>query len=150
MERDQDREPGQDSRGQRAGRNLDPRRDRVGYYPDEYGGYSEHEWTPESKDETPTTGIRSYRTYPSERRYYGLGPSGYRRADSRVLEYVNDLLTFNNDIDASNIRVDVQQGTVKLAGTVEDRFQKKLAEQLAESVWGVEDVQNELRIRRGH
>lgn len=81
----------------------------------------------------------------------GRGPRGYRRSDDRIREEVCDRLTVAGTVDATNIEVDVRNGEVRLGGTVFDRYQKRYAEDLALSVHGVEDVQNELRIeeRRG-
>ncbi len=42
----------------------------------------------------------------------------------------------------------VSDGEVTLSGTVDDRWQKRLAERVAETVWGVRDVHNRLRISR--
>jgi osmotically-inducible protein OsmY len=49
-------------------------------------------------------------------------------------------------IDASNIEVSVSRGEVTLNGTVTERFAKRHAEDLAESVSGVKHVQNNLRV----
>ena len=37
-------------------------------------------------------------------------------------------------------------GEVTLTGSVPDRHAKRLAEDLAEDVWGVRDVQNQIRV----
>jgi len=42
--------------------------------------------------------------------------------------------------------VKVSSGIVTLTGTVEDRNAKRMAEDLAESVSGVQEVQNQLKI----
>jgi len=44
--------------------------------------------------------------------------------------------------------VNVKDGEVMLSGTVLDRTDKRLAEDLAESVSGVKNVQNNLRINK--
>lgn len=48
-------------------------------------------------------------------------------------------------VDASDIDVKVAETVVTLEGTVEDRFQRRRAEDCAESVSGVTHVQNNLR-----
>jgi osmotically-inducible protein OsmY len=53
-------------------------------------------------------------------------------------------------VDATNIHVRCEGREVILEGTVEDRRAKKLAEDTAESVHGVRDVQNRLRIGDPH
>ena len=53
------------------------------------------------------------------------------------------------DIDASDIEVRVGDGVVTLTGTVEDRHEKRLAEYIAEDALGVDDVDNQLKVRHG-
>ena len=78
--------------------------------------------------------------------YRGIGPRGYRRDDARVREDVCDALTENDALDASNIEVTVQDGVVKLSGSVPHRLMKRLAEDLADACTGVRDVDNALRV----
>jgi hypothetical protein len=82
-------------------------------------------------------------------RHAGRGPKGYRRSDDRIREDVNDLLTADPNIDATEIEVRVANGVVTLTGLVEDRSAKRLAEDLAEDVMGVDDVSNQLKVRHG-
>jgi osmotically-inducible protein OsmY len=79
-------------------------------------------------------------------RHTGRGPKGYRRSDERIQEEINDQLTQHGDIDATEIMVKVSSGVVTLTGTVEDRNAKRMAEDLAESVSGVQEVQNQLKV----
>jgi osmotically-inducible protein OsmY len=76
----------------------------------------------------------------------GRGPKGYRRSDERIHEDVCDCLTDHPEVDASEIEVEVHHGEVTLAGTVESRYAKRLAEDIAEAVSGVHDVHNRLRV----
>ncbi|HVY46566.1 MAG TPA: BON domain-containing protein [Minicystis sp.] len=78
----------------------------------------------------------------------GRGPKGYKRSDERIREDVCDRLTDHPDIDASDIDVLVQGQEVTLTGTVPERRLKHLAEYLAEDVAGVQEVHNQLRVRR--
>ncbi len=78
----------------------------------------------------------------------GRGPKGYQRSDARILEDVNDRLTEDPHIDASEIDVRVENREVTLTGTVNSRFEKRYAEDIAESVSGVTHVQNNLRIQQ--
>jgi osmotically-inducible protein OsmY len=78
----------------------------------------------------------------------GRGPKGYQRSDQRILEDVNDRLTDDPHIDASEVDVTVTNREVTLSGTVNSRFEKRHAEDLAESVSGVNHVQNNLRIQQ--
>jgi osmotically-inducible protein OsmY len=78
----------------------------------------------------------------------GRGPKGYQRSDARILEDVNDRLTEDPHLDASEIEVRVENREVTLTGTVNSRFEKRHAEDLAEAVSGVTHVQNNLRIQQ--
>lgn len=78
----------------------------------------------------------------------GRGPKGYRRSDERIREDVSDRLTDDHWLDASAIEVAVVSAEVVLTGTVKNRDDKRRAENLAEAVSGVDNVQNNLRIER--
>jgi hypothetical protein len=78
----------------------------------------------------------------------GRGPKGYQRSNERIREELNYRLTEHGQIDATGIEVAVDNGIVTLAGEVDSRQSKKLAENVADSVPGVRDVNNQLRIRR--
>jgi hypothetical protein len=82
-------------------------------------------------------------------RYFGRGPRGYRRSDERIREEINDRLAYDPDLDPTEVEVRVANGIVTLAGVVEDRGAKRLAEDIAETVLGVDDVNNELKVRHG-
>ncbi len=79
----------------------------------------------------------------------GRGPRGYRRADERIRDDINDRLTDHPYIDATDIEVGVNSGEVTLTGAVENRQAKRLAEDIADSVSGVTNVENRLRVNRG-
>lgn len=80
-----------------------------------------------------------------EQDHRGRGPKNYSRSDERIREDVNDRLTENEWVDASEIEVSVEGGEVTLSGTVEDRRSKRRAEDCADAVSGVRHVQNNLR-----
>ena len=50
---------------------------------------------------------------------YGKGPKGYRRTDDRVKEDVSESLYRDPDVDATDIEVEVKDGTVILKGSGE-------------------------------
>jgi hypothetical protein len=77
----------------------------------------------------------------------GRGPKNYSRSDERVREDVNDRLTDDSWLDASEMEVGVSSGEVTLSGTVDSREDKRRAEDLAEQVAGVRHVQNNLRVQ---
>jgi hypothetical protein len=76
-----------------------------------------------------------------------VGPRGYRRTDDRIKDDVNDRLTWHGYVNATDIHVEVDEGVVTLSGEVNTRREKRMAEDAAESVSGVEDVNNQLKVR---
>jgi len=81
--------------------------------------------------------------------YSGRGPKGYSRSDERIREDVCERLTYDPEVDASDITVTVSNGEVTLEGEVENRHQKRRAEDVVERVNAVKDVHNQLKARRG-
>jgi hypothetical protein len=78
----------------------------------------------------------------------GRGPQGYQRSDERVREDINERLTHHGQVDAQDIQVEVNNCEVTLKGTVNSRQAKRMAEDIADSVWGVQDVHNQLRVKQ--
>jgi hypothetical protein len=78
--------------------------------------------------------------------YTGMGPEGYHRSDERIKEDVSERLTRHGQLDARGIHVDVQNGEVTLTGEVDSRQSKREAERVADSVHGVSDVHNQIKI----
>jgi BON domain/SPW repeat len=78
--------------------------------------------------------------------FRGRGPRGFHRSDERLRDAICERMADSPLLDASDIDVSVAGGTVTLHGIVASRSAKRLAEQLADSIAGVRDVQNELRI----
>jgi hypothetical protein len=78
----------------------------------------------------------------------GRGPKNYMRSDERISEDVNDRLMEDPYVDASDIEVHIDRCEVILSGTVDSREAKRRAEDLAESVSGVRNVENRIRVRR--
>lgn len=118
------------------------------------GGGMPGRYTGESFGQTPDRGVYPYSGSGSQGqfgmrgRHSGRGPKGYQRSDDRIREDVCETLTHHGEIDASEIEIDVRAGEVTLRGTVEDRWQKRLAEDVIESISGVKDVRNEIRVNR--
>lgn len=80
--------------------------------------------------------------------FAGRGPKGYVRTDERIREDVCDRLSWNDEVDATDIVVRVNNGEVTLEGSVETRHMKRLAAHLAEDVPGVTDVHNTVRVKK--
>ncbi len=81
--------------------------------------------------------------------FTGVGPTSYHRSDENILEDVCERLMQHGLVDARNMRVEVQNGEVTLDGTVNSRREKRMAEDTAKSVTGVNDVHNRLRVSTG-
>jgi hypothetical protein len=90
----------------------------------------------------------TYRNNRNEGAHRGKGPKGYKRSDERIREDINDRLSDDDNLDASEIEVEIKNGEVTLTGTVTERSDKRRAEDVAESVSGVSNVENRIRISR--
>jgi hypothetical protein len=132
-----------------SGRGFDRDRERYGRGMSDQGQYGrfrdmdqEEEWD-EWDEPTTTWTYTEYWFVPGP--YAGIGPRNYNRSDETILEEVCERLSQHGQVDASEIEVEIQDGDVILKGSVNDRREKRLAEDIAESVFGVGDVQNQLR-----
>lgn len=124
------------------------------YERDTFGGsrsrsYGRSRWNEGSDwNEYTSPGTFSYTEYwliPGP--HVGAGPEGYDlKSNDKVKDQVCQRLAQHGGIDASNIRISVEDGEVTLEGTVPDRRSKRMAEDVAESVMGVDDVHNRLRV----
>ena len=115
-------------------------------------GTNRTSWWDRSRDEVSSwfgddDAQRRRRMDEMERKNHrGKGPKDYQRSEARIREDVSDRLSDDDDLDASEIDVRVSGNEVILSGTVEDRDSKRRAEDIAESVSGVSNVQNQLKI----
>ena len=119
--------------------------------PSSYGG--DRYFQPEPRQHSENFGNRSRAeaTRPSGLQavgFYGRGPKGYLRSDERIREQVCERLSDSDEVDATDIEVTVREREVTLEGTVETRRMKHLAEDIADSVSGVEDVHNRITVRK--
>ncbi len=81
--------------------------------------------------------------------YRGVGPRNYARSDERIREDLNERLTEADDLDASDLTVEVSNGVATLGGMVPQRWMKHRAEDLADGCTGVRDVRNQIRVGDG-
>jgi len=143
--------------GSSSGNYGDDYRQRDNYSNRGYNDYSqrnqqERSWLDRSRDEVSSwfgddDAQRRRRMDEMEKRSHrGKGPKDYQRSESRIREDVSDRLSDDDDLDASDIDVKVSGNEVILSGTVEDRSAKRRAEDIAESVSGVSNVQNQLKV----
>ncbi len=75
------------------------------------------------------------------------GPKGYHRSDEAICDEVCERIA-RSGIDADEVEVKVEGREVTLEGTVPSRLDKWRLEDLADDVFGVEDVHDRLRVRR--
>lgn len=117
----------------------------------DYGSQEERGWLDRAADTVASwfgdEEAERRRRMDEQRRYPGRGPKGYRRSDDRIKEDVNDRLS-EGYLDATEIEVSVMNAEVTLTGTVNSRSDKRRAEDIAESVAGVTNVENRIRVKR--
>jgi osmotically-inducible protein OsmY len=78
----------------------------------------------------------------------GTGPLGRRRSDDSLAAEIHEILTQDPELDTTDIEVEVAGGAVTLTGTVDSGDARLLAEELVESLTGVREVHNRLRVAR--
>jgi osmotically-inducible protein OsmY len=125
---------------------------RMGNSRDDRRGENDPRGMREGSDSAHQVGLHGERrSRPATQRpsYAGRGPRGYRRPDERIAEDLNEQLTVHQDIDATDVEVQIAKGIVTLSGIVEDRHEKRIAQEIAEFVSGVTEVHNELKVRHG-
>jgi osmotically-inducible protein OsmY len=137
--------------GSYGGRELRDRSDEVGHWGDDRNrGQQQRGWWDRASDEVASW----FGDEDAERRRRmdarrSRGPKGYQRSDERIREDVSDRMTDDYYLDASDVEVQVSGAEVILTGTVKSRNEKRRAEDLAESVSGVTNVENRIRVRQG-
>ena len=152
--------------GYAAGQGGDDAHERTGWRTQRYpGGFEDRYrdrqeerpgWRPESSydryrprgyGDAPNLGTGGMHPgYEMPRGHRGKGPSGYQRSDERIREMVCEVLTEDDRVDATHVEVAVHGGEVILTGTVDDRAQKRAAEDAVENVPGIKDIQNHIRV----
>jgi len=81
--------------------------------------------------------------------FRGRGPRGYTRSDDQIRADIADRMAEDSMLDATDVEIRVEHGEVWLQGVVANRSARRLAEHIVDSVTGVRDVHNELRLRAG-
>lgn len=114
------------------------------------GDRNERSWWNRTKDEVSSwfgdEEAERRRERDNRLNFRGKGPRNYSRSDDRIREDVNDRLSDDPWLDASEIEVTVNSAEIILSGTVNERSEKRRAEDLAESVSGVKHVENRIRV----
>lgn len=96
--------------------------------------------------------VRNNETFIQSSRgtFGGIGPKGYTRSDDRIEEEVCEILARDRDIDASSIYVGVENGIVKLTGSVRNRQEKFAIEDAVENVSGIKEVKNDIKVQKNY
>lgn len=110
-----------------------------------YDRNSSQSWAPHSDSDNKESLWESAKE--STKSFFGKGPKGFKRSDEKIKEDVCEALYHDHSVDASDIEVNVKDCEVTLSGTVSERRMKRMAEDCAESVTGVSDVRNEIRVQ---
>ena len=114
--------------------------------------HNDRDWWDKTKDEVASwfgdddADHRRRRDEIREGQHRGKGPKNYTRSEERIKEDVSDQLSDDSFLDASGVEVNVKDGDVTLNGVVDSKYSKHRAEDLAEDVTGVKNVQNNLRV----
>jgi osmotically-inducible protein OsmY len=82
------------------------------------------------------------------RRQANSGPRARRKSDESLRQEIREILTADPELEATDIEVEVEGGAVTLRGAVVDPDARLLAEELVESLAGVREVHNRLRVER--
>lgn len=107
----------------------------------------DRDWWDRTKDEV-SSWFNSDDNNRNSGPHRGKGPKDYHRSDDRIREDVCDRLSDDTRVDASDINVQIQNNEVILSGTVNSKEEKRRAEDIVESVSGVRNVENRLKV--GH
>jgi len=137
-----------------TGRSMYSREPRYGSSGEQRYGYSGEQPYGYSGEQAGWTGDRSRaREWSSTEGWRvpgphaGRGPRGYQRSDERIRDEIHERLTAHGLIDASDVECRVANGEVTLTGFVDSRAAKRAAEDIAEDLYGVREVHNQLRVR---
>jgi osmotically-inducible protein OsmY len=105
-----------------------------------FGNPGENTWGEEQ--------FRAERSEEQGRRQVNSGPRARRRSDESLREEIREILTADPELEATDVEVEVEGGAVTLRGAVVDSDARLLAEELVESLAGVREVHNRLRVER--
>lgn len=78
-------------------------------------------------------------------------PAGYKQpTDLEIEESVRSTLTWNNQIDSTNIDVAVRNGIVELNGSIGSYHEMRLAEEVCSTLNGVREILNNIMVNTRH
>jgi osmotically-inducible protein OsmY len=92
--------------------------------------------------------FRAERREEDERRQAERGQRARRRPDETLAQEIREILANDPELDATDIEIEVEGGAVTLSGVVDESDAKLLAEELVETLPGVREVHNRIRVER--
>ena len=92
--------------------------------------------------------LRVERPDEEGRRLANSGPRSRRKSDESLRQEIREILTGDPELEVTDIEVEVEGGAVTMRGAVVDSEARLLAEELVESLAGVREVHNRLRVER--
>lgn len=109
---------------------------------------SEEAWD-ETKDKSEDAWQKTKEKAQDAGDYAGdkAGKAGDYIDDSVITTRVKAVIFEDDNLNSMNISVETNDGTVKLSGSVESEADIDTAENLASSVEGVEDIENNLQVK---
>jgi len=87
------------------------------------------------------------REYSSKGRFSGTTPKNFKRSDERIYDEICDRLSQGGHFDVSDVEIKVEDGEVTLEGSLDNRSDKHRIEMLADSVMGVKEITNQIKIK---
>jgi osmotically-inducible protein OsmY len=92
--------------------------------------------------------FRAERNEEQGRRQTAPVKRGHRRPGETLAQEIREILTHDPELNATEIEVEVEDGAVTLTGVVDGSDANLLAEELVETLPGVREVHNRLRVAR--
>ena len=92
--------------------------------------------------------FRGERREEQERRQAERGQWARRRPDDTLAQEIREILANDPELDATEVEIEVEGGAVTLSGVVDESDAKLLAEELVETLPGVREVHNRIRVER--
>ena len=107
--------------------------------PRSLGGYGDFRTRAESRSRREQDARAQDRPRGGQR---GRGPRNEVRPDASIADDIYQRLTDDEELDASEILLSVEDGFVTLTGEVPEKAMKRRAEDIAAQAWGVRDIRN--------
>ncbi|MEX0877028.1 MAG: BON domain-containing protein [Phycisphaerales bacterium] len=81
---------------------------------------------------------------------FNNGPKNYKRSDDRIMEDICETICQIQDLDCSDVEVEVNDCEVTIKGQVSERWMKHQLEDIADETRGVKGIENQIRVQRAN